>query len=121
MKALFDTNILIDYLNGIPAAKKELALYTSHAISIVTWMEVLAGGAPEDEAITRKFLAVFDVIALDERIAARAVELRCKHRMKLPDAIILASAVVNSLNLVTRNTKDFDKTMPGIRVPYQVK
>lgn len=43
MKALFDTNILIDYLNGIAAAKKELDLYESRAISIVTWMEVMSG------------------------------------------------------------------------------
>lgn len=121
MKALFDTNILIDYLNGIPAAKKELALYRTHAVSVITWMEVLAGGAVEDQQLTTRFLAGFELIALDERIAARAVELRRTHRMKLPDAIILASAIVNSLTLVTRNTKDFDKAMPGIRVPYQIK
>ena len=121
MKALFDTNILIDYLNGILAAKKELALYRTHAISIITWMEVLAGCAVEEQDITRKFLAGFEIIPLDEAIAARAVTLRRTQRMKLPDAIILASAVSNSLSLVTRNIKDFDKAMPGIRVPYQVK
>ena len=43
MKALFDTNILIDYLNGRDEAQRELAAYRQRLISIVTWMEVLAG------------------------------------------------------------------------------
>ena len=43
MHALFDSNILIDFLNGIAAAKVELSLYESRAISVITWMEVLSG------------------------------------------------------------------------------
>lgn len=43
--ALFETNILIDYLNGIPQAMEELGLYDERAISIVAWMEVI--GAKE--------------------------------------------------------------------------
>ncbi|MFP3560880.1 VapC toxin family PIN domain ribonuclease, partial [Paraburkholderia sp. SIMBA_049] len=50
VKALFDTNILIDYLGGVGGAKKELARYEYRAISIITWMEVLVGATPEDEA-----------------------------------------------------------------------
>lgn len=64
MRALFDTNILIDYLNGIEQAREEIALF--------------------------------------------------------PDAIIYASATVHRATLVTRNTKDFPKTMPGVRVPYEL-
>jgi hypothetical protein len=33
---LFDTNILIDYLNGIPQAKTELDKYPDKAISLIT-------------------------------------------------------------------------------------
>ena len=44
MKGLFDTNILIDYLAGIDEARRELALYRSSLISVITWMEVLVGG-----------------------------------------------------------------------------
>jgi predicted nucleic acid-binding protein len=47
--ALFDTNILIDYLRGIDAARDELAYYTEKCISIITWMEVMAGAVPETE------------------------------------------------------------------------
>ena len=43
VKALFDTNILIDYLNGFEQAKAELARYSDKAISLITWMEVIVG------------------------------------------------------------------------------
>jgi predicted nucleic acid-binding protein len=40
--------------------------------------------------------------------------------MRLPDAIIWASADVHSMLLVTRNTKDFPADLPGIRIPYML-
>jgi predicted nucleic acid-binding protein len=120
MKALFDTNILIDYLNGIPAAKKELDLYETRAVSIVTWMEVMCGGEQELADTTRAFLNRFTVIPITEAIAERAVTLRRERNLKLPDAIILASSLETGLLLVTRNTKDFDATLPGVRHPYRV-
>jgi predicted nucleic acid-binding protein len=118
--ALFDTNILIDYLNNIQEAWDEFGLYQSKAISIVTWMEVMAGTSAAVEAGTRSFLDGFTVIALDESIAERAVVLRRADRMKLPDAVVWASAQVNGMLLVTRNTKDFPASNPGVRVPYVI-
>lgn len=118
MKALFDSNILIDYLNGIAAAKEEFQHYESRAISVLTWMEVMVGGDLNDDKITRGFLASFEIIAVTEAVAERAVKLRREKRMKLPDAIILASAIEHGLLFVTRNTKDFDPALPSVRVPY---
>jgi predicted nucleic acid-binding protein len=120
VKVLFDTNILIDYLNGHVQARDELALYNDCAISIITWMEVLIGATPQTEAATRAFLSSFTLLALDERIAQRAVEVRQRLRVKLPDAIIKASAEVEGRLLVTRNVKDFDEREPGVRLPYQL-
>jgi predicted nucleic acid-binding protein len=48
------------------------------------------------------------------------VDLRQKHRVKLPDAIVWASAQAHSLLLVSRNTKDFSADYPGVRVPYEL-
>jgi predicted nucleic acid-binding protein len=42
VKALFDTNILVDYLNAVPEARKELQRYTEKAVSIITWRSWLA-------------------------------------------------------------------------------
>jgi predicted nucleic acid-binding protein len=120
VKALFDTNILIDYLNGVGAAKKELARYTYRAISTITWMEVLVGTTPNNEAAIRAWLGSFNMIALDGAIANRSVEIRKQKRIRLPDAIVWASAQVHSLLLVSRNTKDFPADEPGVRMPYKI-
>jgi predicted nucleic acid-binding protein len=118
VKALFDTNILIDYLNAISQARDELNRYEERAISIITWMEVMVGTEGRLEAPTRAFLDGFEVIGLDTRVAERAVLLRREKRVKLPDAVIWASAQVNGMLLVTRNSKDFPVDDPGVRMPY---
>src|SRR5258707_816455 len=92
MRVVVDTNILIDYLNEIPGASEELDRYEIVAISHMTWMEVLAGTHSADEARTRDFLATFELQPIDAAVAERAVRLRRAHRIRLPDAIIWATA-----------------------------
>lgn len=120
VKALLDTNVLIDFLSGAAAARKELGRYDDAAISIVSWMEVMVGVPKGAEDQTRKFLSRFSLVALSQPVAERAVELRQAHRLKLPDAIIWASAQVEQRLLVTRNTKDFPVGDPGVRMPYRI-
>lgn len=121
MKALFDTNILIDYLNGIVQARDEFKRYDCRLISLITWMEVLIGcRSGEEEPPVRRFLASFDLLPVDAGIAERAVTLRRDARIRLPDAIIWATAQQHSALLITRNTKDFSTNLPGIRLPYQL-
>ncbi|MDM9623616.1 twitching motility protein PilT [Rhizobium sp. AC44/96] len=118
VKPLFDTNILIDYLNAVPQAAQEFDRYDTAAISIITWMEVLAGARPDVADATRRFLAGFQIISLEASVAERAVEIRQEYRIKLPDAIIWATADTNSMLLVTRNSKGFPTDTPGVRIPY---
>ena len=120
VKALFDTNILIDHLNSVSQAREELARYRDKAISIVTWVEVLVGAEADTEAGTRNFLDRFEIVELDRAVAERAVEVRRSHAIKLPDAVIWASAQVHAMLLVTRNVKDFPADDPGVRMPYVV-
>lgn len=120
MRALLDTNILIDYLNGVEVARLELARYKKPAISIITWIEVLVGAAVAAETATRKFLAAFELIGVTPEIAERAVTLRKLDRMRVPDAIILATAQTENIILVTRDTKEFSPDMPGVRIPYRL-
>ncbi len=120
VKALFDTNILIDFLRGVAAARDELNRYEDKAISIVTWVEVMAGAPVLNDRATREFLDGFALVELNEAVAERAVALRRKHRLKLPDAIVWASAQVQSMLLVTRDTKGFPADDPGVRLPYLV-
>lgn len=121
MKALFDTNILIDYLNGVAAAKTEIDRPAERLISVITWMEVLAGARDEAEAdVIDMFLRDFRVVELTRRVAREAVEIRRSRRIRLPDAIVWAAARSESALLVTRNTRDFPKDDPGLRVPYVI-
>jgi len=81
---------------------------------------VLVGSTPENDTALRAWLNTFNVIALDIGVANRAVEIRKQNKIKLRDAIVWASAQVNSLLLVSRNTKDFPADEPGVRVPYHL-
>ena len=64
--------------------------------------------------------AHFKRIELDEATLQESLNLRRTHRLKLPDAMIWASARVNGWQLVTRNTKDFPPEWAGIRLPYVI-
>ena len=119
--ALFDTNILIDDLCGLPQAKSEIARYTTQSISIISWMEVMAGTDDSDEAVTRAYLNSFRVVPISTSIAEAAASLRRTLRLKLPDAIILATARVEQCTLVSRNSRDYDEKDIGIRIPYSLK
>jgi hypothetical protein len=121
MKAVFDTNILVDYLNGMDRAVEELQHYSHRLISQITWMEVMVGcRTAEEEKTVRGFLETFDVVPLEAKVAESAVMLRRSNRLKLPDAVILATAECQQALLVTRDSKDFPVDGPGIRVPYQL-
>ncbi len=120
VKALLDSNILIDDLLGIDDARREIARYEDAAISIVTWIELLVGATPANIDTVRAYLGSFAMVGVDRDVAEEAAALRRAHRMKLPDAIVWASARVGGRLLVSRNTKDFPAGDPGVRHPYIV-
>jgi predicted nucleic acid-binding protein len=119
-KVLFDTNILIDHLSGIDRAVEEIHRYQDRAISIITWMEVMAGSNSEDESRIRAFLTVFRCLPITAEVAERAFIARKQRRLKLPDAIILATAEAADRLLITRNTRDFPQHDPAVHIPYRL-
>jgi predicted nucleic acid-binding protein len=114
----FDTNILIDWLLDRPQASEELARYASHRISRIVWTEILAGEPQAQRPTIHRLLSGFEIVEIDAQIAAAAADIRFDTRMKLLDAMILATARVHGAMLISRNTKDFPAGMPGVRVPY---
>jgi hypothetical protein len=117
---LFDTCILIDYLRGIPQARAECDRHADRSISIISWMEVLAGATAINEDDTRSFLLNFRPVLLTPEVAERAVAIRRANKIKLPDAIIQATAEVEGRVLITRNTRDFSVSGSDIRIPYKL-
>lgn len=104
---LIDTNMLIYYLEGEQAAVSFLRAQWGHlAISSITWMETLSYPfSADDEVIVRAFLHEFRLIEISFPVMELSVKIRRTKKMKLPDAIIAASAVHHDLILVTRNIR----------------
>jgi predicted nucleic acid-binding protein len=119
LKAVFDSDVLLDFLDGFSLAASELMRYRERCLSIVSWMEVMVGARNKAaEEMRRNFLKHFDLLPLTSSVAEEAVALRREHRLKLPDAIIWATALTENCLLVTRNTRHFPEKQPGIRFPY---
>ncbi len=109
-KYLIDTNCAIDYLNNmLPESGADLIEDTLLQISIISRMELLGwpNAKPGDVVVLQGFIDASTVFNPDEPTVLKAIELRRNHRIKLPDAIIAATAIVHGLILLTRNTSDF--------------
>ena len=110
---LIDTNVIIYYLNDEIPANHESALLeifqNSFNISTITHIEVLGWHLLDGDkrAEAEEFLENANTIFVDEAIQKKTIELKKKKRMKTPDAIIGATAIVYDLTLVTRNEIDF--------------
>jgi len=119
LKALFDTNILVDYAYGVQTAVDELDRYDAQAISRMVWIEFLTGARVVEIEARRRFIAEkFELLEIDAAVSEETVRIRQRTHLKLPDAIILATARVHGLLLVTRNGRDFSRADPDIRIPY---
>lgn len=72
----------------------------------------------EDEKYIRDLLAVFDIVYIDQKISNIVVDIRKKKRIKLPDAIIAATAIYLGFQFVTRNVSDFENLNLKIINPF---
>ncbi|MEO6091550.1 MAG: PIN domain-containing protein [Novosphingobium sp.] len=119
----FDANIVIDALAGFAPARAEIRRAVELGggiwISRMVWIEVMSKGTAQGLRDAAILLSGFGTDEIDGEIASRAAALRRERtRLKSPDAVILATALLRGRILVTRNTRDFPANMPGIRVPY---
>ncbi|MDP2336179.1 MAG: type II toxin-antitoxin system VapC family toxin [Bacteroidota bacterium] len=120
IKYLWDTNTAIYYLQQqfSPSAEKfidELLINESPIISAITEIELLCWktATEKDLEVLNGFISDVLVIELEQVIKLKTAEIRKTHRIKLPDAIIAATAMVYGLTLVTRNIEDF-KNITGL-------
>jgi predicted nucleic acid-binding protein len=114
MRYLWDTNIAIYFLQQQlpPHAERfvdQTLAVADPAISVITEIELLCWkhASQEDLLKLREFVADATVFELTGSIKLQTAEVRKSHRMKLPDAIIAATALTYGLTLLTRNTADF--------------
>lgn len=99
---LVDTDVFIDHLRGAIALRP--GKHRLH-YSVITRAELFAGTVATDLAV--QLLAPFREVAVDRAVAERAGRLRRETGIRLPDALIAASALEGHLALATRNLRDF--------------
>lgn len=110
---LVDTDVCIDHLSG----RARLSGRRSRlGYSVITRAELRAGAssAVEVEQI-RRLLAAMSEYPVDRQIAEEAGRIRNEVGIRLPDALIAATALVHGLTVDTRNLGDF-RRIPGLRL-----
>ncbi len=118
---LIDSNILIHAAKPEHTSLKNLLSGGNVAVSNISKLEVLGYHKITEEQKTF-FKAIFtlvQIIQVDDDVIEEAIKLRSAKNMSVADAIIAATAVLNSCELITENTKDF-KNVNGITITNSI-
>lgn len=109
---IFDTNILI-YLSKYLLSPQKI-LTQQAKISVITKIEALGYQFKniDELSLLVGLCHELPVVPLSDIIAEETINLRKNNRIKLPDAIIYATALVEGLPLLTNNISDF-KSLNG--------
>ena len=121
---LIDTNVVLDFSHGIFSEKSKNfvanILNREPIISAITQIELLGFSVvpPQIES----FVRYTSIVGINERVIEKTIEIRKHCRIKLPDAIIAATALTNNLTLLTRNMTDF-RNIENLNVvnPHEIK
>jgi predicted nucleic acid-binding protein len=107
---LVDTDVFIDHLRG--AVELKAGRHRLH-YSVVTRAELFAGSTASGTIAA--LLEPLRELPVDRTIAERAGRVRRETKIRLPDALIAATALEHDLQLVSRNRRDFE-SVRGIRL-----
>jgi predicted nucleic acid-binding protein len=121
---LIDTNIVIAALGDkLPPKGGRFIKEIPSAISVISQIELLgwAGASPEELTVLNNYIERSLVYPLTPAIINQCIILRREIKIKIPDAIIAATALVEGLLLLTRNVDDF-KNVNGLEIvnPFQL-
>ena len=121
---LLDTNTIVDYCGGKLPEASMLQMHQivdkGFSVSPVVKIEVLGfSGTPTDMQKLEGLINLAGMLYINDEVINTSINLRKSKKIKLGDAIIAATAIANGLDLITRNTKDFNN-ISGLTVidPY---
>jgi len=112
---LIDTNVAIYYFGLTLSTESEKfidqILCAGYYISVINRIELLGfKRISENEADAfNSFISNSIILDLEEEVIIETIKLRKKYNIKLPDAIIAATCIVNDCSLITNNIKDFEQ------------
>jgi predicted nucleic acid-binding protein len=124
MSVLLDSDVLVDYLRGLPAAGSFVGgLAVTPTCSEVTRVEVLRGMRSSERRATERFLATIRWVGVDEQVSALAGDLGRRFRrshgaLGVADLVIAATAERHKLPLATLNVRHFPM-FPGLEPAYR--
>lgn len=129
MSYLWDTNTVIYFLQQQFPTNSELYIDGLlkdglPIISAITEIELLCWQTPLEKEleVVKAFINDSRVIELEPTVKSNTVKVRKAHKIKLPDAIIAATAITHGLTLLTRNVRDFQH-INGLKLinPWEIK
>jgi predicted nucleic acid-binding protein len=110
---LLDTNTIIHYLNASLPPSAMLFMNTvvdeQSNISVISKIETLGYNFTdaEEKNTMETFVNASNVLPINDEVVNQTIALRKSRKIKLPDALIAATALVYNLTLLTNNTTDF--------------
>ena len=118
---LLDTNTAIYFLDGL-LPQNALVFVTDTLneqgsfLSVITKIELLGwqAGSPQKMRDVEEFVQDSEIVPLTDAVVDKTVEIRRTVKIKLPDAVIAATAIVHDFTLISRNDDDFRK-VPGLK------
>ena len=115
---LLDTNTVIYLLNSsLPlhsvSFMAKILSEDSCNICVISQMEILGFkfATQEEDLIAQDFVDDSMIFGITDPVVQKTIALRKVHKIKLPDAIIAATAITHDLTLISRNDRDFVKLM----------
>lgn len=114
---LMDSNIVIDFFGNNLLQKPSFVSNLPAIISVVARIEIMGwyNATPAQLNKLQLFTENAFIYQLTETIIQKTISVRQKHKIKLPDAIVAATALIENKTLVTRNVNDF-KNIPGLNL-----
>jgi predicted nucleic acid-binding protein len=126
MGYLVDSNVLIDYVANrfTKGQLKALDIIFDEAVrvSVITKIELLGYNSEgAEEAKMLQFLRDSNIIPLTDDLVERTITIKKAIKIKTPEAIIAATALINDYTLITNNTSDFKRiTQLKLFNPYDL-
>jgi predicted nucleic acid-binding protein len=126
LEYLLDTNIIIQLLgNSLPQSRMSKMyeiLDKEVMVSIITQMETLGYNfdSNEEQILFETFISESTILTINNAIIDETIAIRKSKKIKLPDAIIAATAKIHNLILISQNTSDF-KNIHGLKMENPIE
>ena len=119
-----DSNIFIYLSQKLLSFDKVFGKHDKFSTSIISYMEVMGFNSSnnEEKEILENLFSNMSIHNIEKRIVDKVITIRQSKKIKLPDAIVYATASINNMDLITRNVDDFKNIDNTVKVinPFMI-